>query len=101
MKLQKYKEVMLLSKEKAEEAKAPFRVQEMKKRGELQQLEIESDIATQEQYIHTLCSRYPIDYSNLVEAIDNLELLKHRHTRLSHVIAQMFADDAPTGKKAA
>jgi len=98
MKLLKYKEVLSHSKEKVEEAKVPYRVKEMKKHAELKQLEIESDIATQEQRIHTKCSAYPMDFENLVQAIDNLELLKRRLEQYNAIISQMFADDAPAKK---
>jgi hypothetical protein len=102
MELKKYKDVLALSKEDAENAKAPYRVKEMHKRAELQSLEIEAEIASIESRIHARCSQYPINFEYLIDDMNEVELLKRKHKQFTDIISQMFeltALPAPVTKK--
>lgn len=115
MKLAKYKDVLALSKEETENAKAPYRVKEMHKRAELEALEIEAAIAAKESRIHQLCSQYPVDFEDLIDDMNQIALLKRKHDQFTDIITQMFemaalpaphapaatAPQAPTAPKAA
>ena len=94
MQLAKYKDVLAQSKEKTEEAKAPYRVKEMHKRAELEALEIEAEMASCEATIHRLCSQYPIDFESMIESLDSLQLLARKHKQFNEIITQMFETPA-------
>lgn len=93
MKLLRYKDVLALTKEKLDEAKAPFRAREMRKRAELSQIELESKIAAYEQRVQEECSKYPINFERLADTMDDLRLTEHRHTQFTRIIDEMFGND--------
>lgn len=90
MALMKYREVIALAKEKISEAMAPLRAMEMKKKAELEIAKIESKIAEGEQKIQELCSVHPIDFDKIIEAIDDLDLIKRRKDQFNRIVTEMF-----------
>lgn len=93
MALLKYREILVLAKEKIHEAMAPLRAREMRKKGELEACKLESIIAEKEQKIQEYASTYPIDFDKLIDAIDELELVKRRKEQFDKIIDEMFGDD--------
>lgn len=93
MALLKYKDVLVLCKDKIKEAMAPLRAREMKKKAELEVCKIESDIAEKEQKIQELASQYPIDFHKMIDAIDELDLIKRRKEQFDEIIEEMFGDE--------
>lgn len=93
MALMKYKDIISLEKEKVKEALAPLRAREMKKKAELEICKIDSDIVDREQKIQELSAEYPIDFNKLIDAIDDLELIKMRKESLQKIIDYMFSED--------
>lgn len=93
MALLKYKEILVLAKEKITEAMAPLRSREMKKKAELEACKLESIIAEKEQNIQEYASQYPINFDKLIDAIDELELVKRRKEQFEKIIAEMFGDE--------
>lgn len=94
MALMKYKDILVLAKEKINEAMAPLRAREMRKKGELEACKLESTIAEKEQKIQELASKYPIDFDKLIDAIDDLELVSRRKDQFDKIINEMFGDEA-------
>ena len=94
MSLMKYKDLLVLCKEKIQEAMAPLRAREMRKKGELEVCKIDSLIAEKEQKIQEYASQYPICFDRLIDALDELELTKRRKEQLEKIIAEMFGDEA-------
>ena len=92
MSLLKYKDVLILCKEKVKEAMAPLRAREMRKKGELEVCKIDSDIAEKEQKIQEYASEYPINFDKLIDALDELELTKRRKEQFEKIIGEMFGD---------
>lgn len=90
MALIKYKDVLILAKEKIKEAMAPLRAREMRKKAELEACKLESKIAEKEQKIQEFASEYPIDFDKIIDAIDELELLKRRKEQFEKIIVEMF-----------
>jgi hypothetical protein len=88
----KYKDVLVLAKEKIKEVMAPLRAREMKKKAELEICKIDSEIAEKEQKIQELASEYPIDFYKLIDLIDELDLIKRRKDQFDKIIAEMFAE---------
>ena len=93
MALLKYKDVLILCKDKIKEAMAPLRAREMKKKAELEVCKIESQIAEGEQKIQELASEYPIDFHKMIDAIDDLDLVKRRKEQFELIIEEMFGED--------
>ena len=91
MALIKYKELLVLAKDKVKEVMAPLRVKEMKKKAELEACKLDSTIAEKEQRIQEYASAYPIDFDKLIDAIDDLELVKRRKTQFDKIINEMFS----------
>lgn len=90
MALMKYKEILILAKDKIKEAMAPLRANEMRKKAELEMCKLESTIAEKEQKIQELAAEYPINFDRMIDALDDLELTKRRHTQFEKIIAEMF-----------
>lgn len=91
--LMKYRDILSLAKEKVAEAKAPLRAKEMRKKAELEVCKLESTIADREQKIQDLSSEYPINFENLLDAIDELELTQRRKEQFEKVILEMFGEE--------
>ena len=93
MSLMKYKDVLVLAKEKIKEAMAPLRAREMRKKAELEICMLESTIAEREQKIQECASEYPINFSKLIDSLDELELTQRRKEQFERIIAEMFGDE--------
>ena len=91
MALIKYKELLVLAKDKVKEVMAPLRVKEMKKKAELEACKLDSTIAEKEQRIQEYASSYPVDFDKLIDAIDDLELVKRRKSQFDKIIGEMFS----------
>ncbi len=91
MALTKYKELLVIAKDKLKEVMAPLRVKEMKKKAELEACKLDSAIAEKEQRIQEYASAYPIDFYKLIDAIDDLELVKRRKNQFDKIIGEMFS----------
>jgi hypothetical protein len=90
MALFKYKDILVLAKDKIKEVMAPLRAHEMKKRAELEIAKIDSTIAEKEQAIQELAAEYPINFDKMIDAIDELELIKRRQEQFAQIIEEMF-----------
>jgi hypothetical protein len=90
MKLTAYKEILKMAKEKVQEALAPVRANEMKKRAELEMAKIDSKMVEQESKISTVASEYPINFDKLIDSIDELALLERRKKQFANIINEMF-----------
>lgn len=93
MELMKYKDVLVLAKEKIKEVMAPLRSREMWKKAELEMIKLEGHIAEKEQKIQEYASQYPIDFDSLIDALDDLELTKRRMVQFNRIIAELFKSD--------
>lgn len=93
MSLMKYKDMLVLCKEKINEAKAPLRAREMRKKAELEVCKLESVLADREQKINELSSEYPVKFDALLDAIDELELTQRRKEQFERVITEMFGEE--------
>jgi hypothetical protein len=93
MSLLRYKDLLILCKEKVQEAMAPLRAREMRKKGELEVCKLESLIAEKEQKVQEYASKYPIDYDRLIDALDELELTKRRKEQFESIIGELFGED--------
>ena len=91
-KLSPYAKVITLAKEKVQEALAPIRAREMRKKAELEMAKIEGDILTKQQKVQELAAAYPIDFAKLIDALDEIALLERKLEQLSAIIMEMFPE---------
>lgn len=96
MKLMKYKDILAMTKEKINEAMAPLRAREMRKQGELELCKLETEIVEKEAAIRELSKDYPLNFSRLIDRIDDLELLTLRKERFEEILKEMFAENDKT-----
>ncbi len=92
MSLLKYKDALTFCKDKIKKSMAPLRSREMRKKGELAACVIDSNIAEKEQSIQEYASEYPVNFDKLIDATDELELLKRRKEQLKKIINEMFGE---------
>jgi len=92
MALMKYKDLLILAKEKVKEAMAPLRAKEMRKKGELEICKIDSYILEKEQKIQEYAAEYPINFDKLIDVIDELELIKRRKEQFEKILDEMFSE---------
>lgn len=92
MKLKPYSEIIKMAKEKVDEMKAPLRAMQMKKKAEGEMLEIESKMMDLDAKIQDLAAAYPIDFSKLIDAIDERGLLERRKAQFAVIIKEMFPE---------
>lgn len=90
MKLTAYEKVLKFSKEKIQEAMAPVRAREMRKKAELEMAKIEGKMIEKEAKIEELAGAYPIDFDLMISSIDELALLERRKKQFSKIISEMF-----------
>lgn len=88
--LMKYKDVISLAKDKIKETMAPLRAREMKKKAELEVCKLDSEIIEKEQKIQEYAAEYPIDFDKMLDAIDELDLVKRRQEQFGKIITEMF-----------
>jgi hypothetical protein len=90
MALTPYKQILTMTKEAIQVGLAPIRAREMKKRAELEMTSLESQILEQEQKIEEICAKYPVNFDDLIDAIDEKALLERRHKQFEQILAEMF-----------
>lgn len=90
MKLTVYAKILKMGKEAIQEALAPVRAHEMKKKAELETAKIDSRLIEQDSKIQEICSAYPINYDKLLDALDERDLLSRRKAQFDKIIKEMF-----------
>lgn len=92
MALIKYKDILVLCKDKIKEVMAPLRAREMRLKGELEMAKLDSSIAEKEQKIQEEASKYPVDFDKLIDALDDLALTQRRKEQFGKIIKEMFSE---------
>ena len=90
--LMRYREVISLDKAEKAATMAPLRAHEMHKKAELELAKLHSRVAEKTQAVTEIASKYPLDFTELGHALDDLDLTKRRQKQLEMVIAELFGD---------
>lgn len=93
MKLQPYKEILKMGKEKIDAALAVPRSRKAKAQAKLKLAEMDEQIATQEARINELASVKDLDFDGILDAQDKLALLIRRKSKFEELSVQLFPDD--------
>jgi hypothetical protein len=94
MKLPTYKHLLSMAKEKIQETLAPIRAHEMRKKAELEMAQIEGRLVEMQSQIQELCSAYPIDFSRLIDLMDEEALMQRRKKQFQTICEEMFPVEA-------
>ena len=92
MKLMPFKDLIAMSKEKLDEAMAPVRASQVRKQAELEQLKIEADIIDKQTKIQEMCIGKEINFTKLMDALDDVALLERRKEQYNQVLQQLFPE---------
>lgn len=90
MKLQPFKDMIKLTKEKLDEAMAPIRARQVQSKADLEIAKIEADILTKQTEVQELCVDKDIDLNKLIDKLDRIALLERRKDQLAEVVSQLF-----------
>ncbi len=90
MKFIPYAEALVRDKKDADAAAATYRAKEAAAQLNLEVVQLENEVARAESQAQDLATRHPLDASRLVEALDDLDLLKRKQDQLNDIAAQLF-----------
>lgn len=91
MKLQPFKDLIKLSKEKLDEALAIPREIRAKANAKMEMSKIEVEILNRESKIQELClTKEGINFDRLLDEIDEIELLERKLEKFKQVLEQLF-----------
>lgn len=92
MKLRPFKELIALSKEKLDEILIPVRVKQLKAQAQVEQAKIEEEILRKETKVTEMMADKEVNFSKLIDALDEISLLELRKEQYGEVISQMFPE---------
>ena len=92
MKLTTYSKLLTMTKEAIDKSIAPVRARSAKKRAELEILKLEEQVTKLEQEITELCSKQELNFDNILNKCDEIELAERRMAQFKELIKQMFPD---------
>lgn len=95
MKLLSFKECLKKGKAAIDEALIPVRVAQAKMQGEMEQLKIDEKIVGLEIKLQELTIAHPINYDELIETIDEIDLLTRRKAQFDMLIKDLFVVEEP------
>jgi len=90
MKLQPFKDLISMSKEKLDASMAPIRAKMVNAKADLKKAELESEILKLETDITEMCVDKDLDLEELLDALDEVALLERRLQQYSNVLEQLF-----------
>jgi len=88
-----YHSLLKQGKAAVEAIQIPFKVKEEQKKLELKILTIEQQIASSTLKVEECKSAYPVQWDKLLDAIDDMELLKRKLKLLQELQFEMFKED--------
>ena len=94
MKLIPFREALAMTKANIDEAMIPIRVSQAKKKGEMEQLNLDERIMGLQIELQELTVKSPIDYDKILDKIDEIDLLERRKLQFDQIISQLFSEGA-------
>ena len=85
-----FKELIALTKEKLEESMLPLRVRSAKAKAEQLKVELETKMIDLETRINTNCANKDINFSSIIDQIDEYELLERRLKQVNELTDKLF-----------
>lgn len=94
MKLQPYKLLIAMSKEKLDEAMAPIRARQVRLKARAAQADLDADIVGIETKVQEALTSKDVNFPALMDKLDQIDLLERRKEQYDEVLAQLFPDEA-------
>jgi len=88
--LKPYSELLTMGKEALEASLAPKRAKSQHKKAELELAKLDETCATLEQKITESCSAKEINFNQVLEQMDELDLADRKRKQLEELLAQLF-----------
>jgi len=92
MKLPTYKDVLKMGEDAVKQTLAPVKAARAKKQAELEMCKLDEQIATLEAEIHEMCCSVDIDFSEIIDAQDELALVERRKAQYKKILVEMFPE---------
>jgi hypothetical protein len=92
-KLTPYKKLLTMAKEAVDATLAPVRANAAKKQAELEVAKLEERTATLQSELDTLCSARELNFSRIIEKMDEMALADRRKKQFEKIVAEMFPTD--------
>lgn len=93
MKLQPYKTLIALSKEKLDEALAPIRARQVRLKARAAQADLDAEIVGIETKVQEQLTGKDVNFPCLMDKLDEIALLERRKDQYDEVLAQLFPDE--------
>lgn len=93
MKLQPYKTLIALSKEKLDEAMAPIRARQVRLKARAAQADLDAEIVGIETKVQESLTSKDVNFPALMDRLDEVALLERRKEQYDEVLGQLFPDD--------
>lgn len=92
MKLQPYKTLIALSKEKLDEAMAPIRARQVRLKARAAQADLDAEIVGIETKVQESLTSKDVNFPALMDRLDEVALLERRKEQYDEVLGQLFPD---------
>lgn len=92
MKLIPYRKLITMAKEKVEEAMAPIKALQMRKKAELKLAQLEEQEMTLQSKVQDCCQQKEIDYEQLIRLLDESDMVARRKRQYTEIIGQLFPE---------
>jgi hypothetical protein len=93
MKLPTYKDALKLGKEAMTELMAPAKARSAKKKAELEMCKLDERIADAQASIQQMCTTEDVDFSKLIDKLDDMALMERRKGQYEDILNQMFPEE--------
>jgi hypothetical protein len=93
MKLMSYREALAMGKEKVAEMLIPVKVKRAKMQADLERCKIEENIATKQAKLHELSSSENVNFSAMIDLMDEIGLLERKLAQYQEIIDAMFPQE--------
>lgn len=93
MKLTPYKKLLTMAKEAVDATLAPVRANAARKQAELEIARLEERVATLQSELDTECSSRELNFSRIIDKLDEIALAERRKKQFEKIVAEMFPAD--------
>lgn len=90
MVLLSFKEALKKTKSQIDEMMIPVRVKQNKLKGETELAKLEEEMLKCESDLQELTVAHPIDFSKLIEKMDDMAMLERRQRQLKKILDELF-----------
>ena len=82
-----------MTKEAVDKSLIPLRTKTMKKKAELEVAKLDEEIATLQANLNQACSQKELNFEDIINRMDELELKERRIKQLNDIVEQLFPAD--------